>query len=71
MMLERVRRCLHCGREIEGSPLAYRENPYCSSCLSERLKALNAKPTGFRISGSYVDAVRNDCRLLSSDGGRE
>ncbi len=42
-MLERIQRCLHCGREMAVAPLAYAENPNCEVCLQDRIDA-NAIP---------------------------
>jgi len=37
-ILERIRRCKHCRREMHVSPLAYEENPYCTQCFDERVR---------------------------------
>jgi ribosomal protein L16/L10AE len=38
-MLESVRRCRHCRREMKVSARAYVENPFCNLCMEERLQA--------------------------------
>jgi hypothetical protein len=44
-ILERVRKCNFCGREVEGTALAYEENPFCRVCLGERLQQGRAENT--------------------------
>lgn len=38
-MLERIRRCAFCAKEMNCSALSYEENPFCTDCLSLRLDA--------------------------------
>lgn len=38
-MLQRVRRCRFCHREMVGLPSAYAENPLCQVCLHQRMSA--------------------------------
>lgn len=55
MILARIQRCRHCGREMSSPPLEYQENPLCAVCLPERIG--NAMPRGkvrWRREGSYV-----------------
>lgn len=42
-ILELVRRCHHCAREMNSPSHEYAQNPYCGVCLDERLK-LEAGP---------------------------
>jgi hypothetical protein len=58
-MLERIRRCRFCGREVASSALSFEENPYCSSCLSERgAKALEAGAyVAWEVSGNYLKLI--------------
>jgi hypothetical protein len=55
MILARIQRCGHCGREMSVPPLEYQENPFCTVCLPERISA--AMPHGkltWRREGNYV-----------------
>jgi hypothetical protein len=52
MILEVLRRCPHCGREVHVSPLAFEENPYCVVCLPQRL-ASAARPGHVERRGHY------------------
>jgi hypothetical protein len=55
MILARIQRCRHCGREMSCPPLEYQENPLCAVCLPERVG--NATPDGkvrWRPEGNYV-----------------
>jgi len=55
MILIRILRCHHCGREMTSAPLAYEENPFCTNCLEERTAAA-APPGGvtWRKQGHYL-----------------
>lgn len=66
-MLERIRRCRHCGREIEGSPLAYEENPFCRVCLDERTRAQAREGTLVRRGRYAVFIPREPERSSSND----
>lgn len=59
-MLERVRRCRFCKSDMTDkvSATAYRENPYCQSCLPERIQqaARKSGPKEIRYVGSYIFA---------------
>jgi hypothetical protein len=69
-MLERIRRCRFCGREMKVSGMAYAENPFCLECLPDRLKASGARPHKTVGAGDYVALVpceEGDQDLLSSD----
>lgn len=66
-MLERIKACAHCGREMAVSALSYAENPFCSICLDDRLAA--ASPTGhleWVITGAYATPVRRGATASSS-----
>jgi hypothetical protein len=55
VILARIQRCRHCGREMSGPPLEYQENPFCAICLPERISG--AMPLGgiqWRQEGNYV-----------------
>ena len=55
MILARIQRCRHCGREMSSPPLEYEENPLCSVCLPGRIR--NEMPRGelrWRREGNYV-----------------
>jgi hypothetical protein len=55
VILARVQRCHHCGREMSVPPLEYEENPLCAVCLPERIT--QARPAGkirWRQEGRYV-----------------
>lgn len=55
-LLERVRRCKHCGSEMPVTPLAHTENPYCTKCLDERTQAGSGAGTlSWRRQGHYVE----------------
>lgn len=41
-MLEVMRRCKHCKREMRVSLREYDENPFCQECLPERLEKSSA-----------------------------
>ena len=52
-MLEVVRRCRYCEREMTNiGPVAYDENPFCSVCLPERLAGA-ARPGHVERHGQY------------------
>lgn len=53
---EVVKKCLYCGRENKRSAQSYAENPYCNSCLNERIeKAVTELGPGVSTgSGRYV-----------------
>gem|GEM_PF-2413832 len=61
IILTRIQRCRHCGREMSCPPLDYEQNPFCAVCLKERVG--KASPRGgvrWRTEGQYViaEAVR-------------
>lgn len=51
-LLQRVQRCLHCAREMDVSSLSYAENPFCVSCLDERLGKRAERR--FEVESGYV-----------------
>lgn len=66
MILARIQRCRHCGREMSSPPLEYQENPLCAVCLPERLG--NATPGGrvrWTREGNYVIPEVAQTRLPS------
>lgn len=55
-ILERIRRCKHCGTEMTVTPLAYEENPYCTKCFDERTEAASGSgELAWRQKGHYVE----------------
>lgn len=42
MMLEVVRHCRHCHREMNVTKGIYEQNPFCAECLPERLQSQQA-----------------------------
>ncbi len=55
MILARIQRCRHCGREMSSRPLEYQENPLCAVCLPERIgKAMPDGKVRWRQQGNYV-----------------
>lgn len=61
-LLEIVRRCKFCEREMKVSSRAYAENPYCHHCLSDRLAAasLSAAGTEWVRRGHYLELIPTD-----------
>ena len=55
-ILELVRSCPYCKRESLVPSLEWDENPYCHSCLRERLEAARAKvgKVTFKHVGNYA-----------------
>lgn len=55
-MLQRIKKCKFCGREVAIAPLEWAENPLCSNCLEERLQkaADQIGPTEWRRVGHYL-----------------
>jgi len=67
MILSRINRCRHCGREMSCEALAYDENPFCTMCLEERVS--DASPRGgirWRKEGHYAIAEVPRTRLSSA-----
>lgn len=42
-MLVRVQRCKFCRREMNVSALGFKENPFCTVCLKERMDQAEAE----------------------------
>jgi hypothetical protein len=60
-ILERVRRCKHCGRPRRAPALACAENPFCAKCLGERTRAASPiQGVMWRLRGHYVEFLRKD-----------
>ncbi len=59
-ILERIRRCKHCDRDVTNQigALAYAENPYCQECLPDRIRIAAEKsgPKEIRYVGGYMFA---------------
>jgi hypothetical protein len=57
--LERVPKCHYCGREMAYSSLSYMENPFCDSCLAERLGLNQVFPgeVRWREVGHYMELI--------------
>jgi hypothetical protein len=64
-ILERVARCLFCGRQTEASPLGHRENPLCRHCLPERMSMLSNSlgDVTWRVNGEYVEFTTEGSRI--------
>jgi hypothetical protein len=60
-ILQIVNRCRYCGSDMTDSvtSISYLENPYCSSCLNERLKkaATLLGPIKNRVVGRYLEPM--------------
>jgi hypothetical protein len=56
-VLERVRRCRYCKREMSVSAAAYAENPFCNRCLPERVKLVGDPGIEWRLVGDYFKPV--------------
>jgi hypothetical protein len=57
IILSRVQRCRHCGREMFCPPLDYEQNPFCTVCLAERVaQASPSNGVQWRAEGHYVIA---------------
>lgn len=59
-MLELIRRCQYCDREMMNvSAQSHTENPFCNKCLSERLAAAKQRSgaTGLRLIGNYLKPI--------------
>lgn len=55
-IVERVRRCKYCGREMKVGALAYEENPHCTVCFDDRVRsATSAGEVLYRRAGHYVE----------------
>jgi hypothetical protein len=71
IILSRIQRCHHCGREMVCPPLDYEQHPFCSTCLADRVDQASP-PTAvqWRTEGHYVipEAPRKD---PSSGRGRQ
>jgi uncharacterized paraquat-inducible protein A len=53
---ERIRRCRHCGAEMETNPLSYEENPYCVRCFDERTRTATAPgELAWTPRGHYIE----------------
>jgi hypothetical protein len=64
VILQRVAHCPFCGRAVDASPLARRENPFCRRCLPARLSAVS-KTLGsvrWKVEGEYVHFSTEDSR---------
>ena len=58
VILERVRRCHHCEREMKLSSQRYAENPFCAVCLPQRVKkATPARRPQWKLVGKYAVRV--------------
>lgn len=66
-MLEKIRRCRHCRREVESSPLGYEENPFCRVCLAERLRE-EAREGSLVRRGHYAVFIPREPEKPSSGG---
>lgn len=58
-MVSRKRLCKYCGRPSTEPPMSYRENPFCDTCLPERLAKAQTQTGPFRIEreGRYFTFV--------------
>jgi hypothetical protein len=57
IILSRIQRCHHCGREMLCPPLDYDQHPFCSACLGERVdQASPSTALQWRTEGHYVIA---------------
>lgn len=52
-ILERVKRCHFCRREMACSAAQWRQNPFCTTCLPQRLPALPTGSVTFVPVGHY------------------
>jgi hypothetical protein len=69
-ILERIRRCNYCGRNMmQRTARSYRENPYCSACLGERMKKATdaVGPIVHQRIGAYLAAI--PASEIASSGG--
>lgn len=54
MILARISRCRYCGREMTCAPLEYEQNPFCTTCLPDRVgKAMPQGRISWRTEGQY------------------
>jgi len=56
-MLERIRRCHHCGIEVDRLPLDYEENPYCANCLGAAIEGTREVGLAWQRVGEYAVAM--------------
>ena len=58
-LVERVKRCRYCHREMKVSALSYLENPFCKFCLRERIEkaATERGPIEWVSDGHYMRPV--------------
>ena len=56
-ILEQVRRCRYCRREMAVSATAYAENPFCNRCLPERVERAADGKVEWRLVGEYFQAI--------------
>jgi len=59
IILELVRRCEYCRREMTTGAAAFRENPFCRECLHDRIAAaaIAQGPTELRFVGDYAEVI--------------
>lgn len=69
-MLEEIRRCRFCRREMFASPLAFLENPFCTICFDERTAIATAGlgPPTFVEREGYTEVMRTAPQTPSSSG---
>lgn len=58
-MLELIKRCRYCRREMNVSAREHTENPFCGRCLKERLRRAAAAigPVRWEQDGHYLVAT--------------
>jgi hypothetical protein len=59
VMLERIRACTFCGKEITGIALSFEENPYCGDCRAKRVTeaAKGTEHISWERSGDYLQPI--------------
>lgn len=65
VMLELVKKCKFCRREMSVSPVEWLENPWCNFCLEERIEIVAPKSSSveWKRAGNYFIFARQDKRL--------
>lgn len=59
MIVEVIRRCPYCKRENPAPASAFAQNPFCATCLPERIqRAINELgPVTSKRVGRYIEAI--------------
>jgi len=59
-LLERVRSCKHCERDMAVTGVEHSQNPYCGECLRERVALVQTKTVRWTRIGRRLIPVTTD-----------